>query len=129
MNDNSLLGYFVSIIIDRKLVSLAATGLSLLWSVALAGAMAPNIKDLQLSDYDGVRWIFSLSPTRWFVERYYINEVSARPWKELSDGTPMHNGYDYANRTTAFNNVVIIGLAWLFLSLVALKLVNRKKQK
>jgi len=39
------MGYFLSVIFDRKIVALASTGFSLAWSLVLSGII-PNLSDL-----------------------------------------------------------------------------------
>jgi len=42
---NILIGYFLSVIFDKKVVALASTGFSLAWSLVLSGII-PNLKDI-----------------------------------------------------------------------------------
>ncbi len=119
----------MSVLIDRKIVAMAATGVSLFWSIAMSATFAPRLIDLQEPEYAGIYWIFSLSPTRWYAELYYTTDIEKRPWKELHDGSKLQHGYSYSNKLTAFTSILWIGVGWLLLSLIALKLVNRNKQK
>jgi hypothetical protein len=123
-------GYFVSVILDKKSVAVAATGLSLLWSIALSGSFSPTIGEIMTSPlYAKISWLWMISPSRWFIEAFYLHEVSVRPWKELRDGSPLHKGYAYEHQDQAYIALGLIGLGWIFMTLLFLKLVYRGKMK
>ena len=124
------IGYFVSVILDKKNVAIAATGLSLLWSVALSGAFTPTIGEIMSDEkYSKINWLWELSPSRWFIEAFYLHEVEVRPWKELRDGSPLHRGYAYEHKHQAYVSLGLIGIGWMALALLFLKLVYRSKMK
>ncbi|KAI8586477.1 hypothetical protein BDZ88DRAFT_429014 [Geranomyces variabilis] len=124
------MGYFLSTVVQPRAVHLASTGFVLLWCMLLGG-VAPDFADVQSnSQYAPFRWLWSISAPRWAIEAYYVKETSARPWAELHDNAmPLRHAYHASNFGHAVVNIMGIGLAWALLSVVALKLTNRERQK
>ena len=65
------------------------------------------------------------------VEAFYVKEISALPFKEKNqiNSDKGLNGFYGSNYSTDFSNSIKITIAWHILSILALKLFNRSKQK
>ncbi|OUM66640.1 hypothetical protein PIROE2DRAFT_68925 [Piromyces sp. E2] len=74
------MGYFLSVIFDRKIVALASTGFSLAWSLVLSGII-PNLSDLEGNNVlKHVKFLWSMSAPRWAIELFWLKEVEARKY-------------------------------------------------
>jgi hypothetical protein len=126
------LGYALSTAVAYSNMSLYGTGFSLLWALVLSGVM-PSLYDVipRLPWSEGfpsaIRWLWSFSAPRWAIEAFYISEVKSLPFIEKTREAP--HMYDYGNFWIAIQNIWLITFAWLFLSILGLKLFNRSKQK
>ncbi|KAI8592950.1 hypothetical protein BDZ88DRAFT_406657 [Geranomyces variabilis] len=122
------LGYFLSSLLEPSAVPLATTGFVLLWAM-LFGGVTPDLwmvnRDPAFAPF---RWIWGISAPRWTIEAWYIKESQARPWRELHEDDLSHD-YHRDNYGKALGAVAYIAVGWALMALVALKLVNRGKQK
>ena len=118
-------GYLLSVLFDKKVVGIMCAGNALLWAF-LFGGVSPTLELVQ-SSFGGLQVLWSLSTARWGIEAFYIKEVSARSWVELS-GPYAHN-YDKNNLVLCFVRMLFISVLWMFFAFVALKLRHRRKQK
>ncbi|KAI9219282.1 P-loop containing nucleoside triphosphate hydrolase protein [Blastocladiella britannica] len=120
------MGYFLSVWVRPESVGLVGTGFALFWAMVLSG-MIPSLESVKRSGvYDGISWLWDISPPRYAVEAIYVKEVQARPFAESSVDQQL---YTY-RISDFFGNLLImfaIGMAWLMVALVSLKLANRDK--
>ncbi|ORZ40454.1 hypothetical protein BCR44DRAFT_1411441 [Catenaria anguillulae PL171] len=120
------MGYVLSIWVNKESVGLVGTGFALLWSLVLSG-MIPSLEKVKTSGvYDGIAWLWDISPPRYGVEAIYIKEVMARPFAENSEEVQLY-GYKLSH---FFPNLAImagIGLCWCLMALISLKLANRSQ--
>ncbi|KNE56283.1 hypothetical protein AMAG_02109 [Allomyces macrogynus ATCC 38327] len=122
------MGYFLSIWVRKESVGLVGTGFALLWSMVLSG-MIPSYETVRTSGvYDGIAWLWDISPPRYAVEALYVKEVQARPFPENQS-----DDQAYMYRISHFQrNLIImfvIGTAWNVLALVSLRLAHRSRMK
>ncbi|KAJ3159427.1 hypothetical protein HDU86_001745 [Geranomyces michiganensis] len=122
------MGYFLSSLLEPSAVPLATTGFVLLWAM-LFGGVTPDLWSVNReATFAPFRWVWGISPPRWTVEAWYIKETQARPWLELHNDDLSHD-YNRDNYGRALGAVSYIAIGWAMLALMALKLVNRDKQK
>ncbi|CAG8440511.1 6656_t:CDS:10 [Acaulospora morrowiae] len=74
------MGYFLSSVVPKEKLGLAATGLALACGLVLNGA-TPRL-ELVMSDntYKFLRWLWFVSAQRWIVEAFYLRELSPRAY-------------------------------------------------
>jgi len=67
-------GYFISVTAEPRNRSLYCVLFSMMWTVVFSGGVVllTEIDD----QYEGLTWIWDISPTRWGVEAFFLNEVS-----------------------------------------------------
>jgi len=120
------MGYFLSVIFDKKVVALASTGFSLAWSLVLSGII-PNLKDIKggFLNYFGFLW--DVSAPRWAIELFWLREVRARDYDLDPNNLP--NTYKYSTDPVGFLYIALITLGWNVLSYIAMKLLHRRHQK
>ncbi|KAL7749944.1 hypothetical protein RI367_004820 [Sorochytrium milnesiophthora] len=122
------MGYFISTFVNKESAGLVATGMALAWSIVFSGVV-PSLENVKRSGvYDGVAWIWSLSPPRYAVEALYIKEVEARPFPE-NKGNTLRYTYQRSDFALCMVAIFAIGTAWHLLSLITMKLVNRDRMK
>ncbi|KAI8902412.1 hypothetical protein BC833DRAFT_573455 [Globomyces pollinis-pini] len=124
-------GYCLSIFVEFSKLAIFGTGMSLLWALVLSGVM-PQLWDvLGHGDTEGfpsgIQWLWHVSAPRWLIESFYIQEVQHLPFVEKFGKAS--NNYDFDNYELDIKNAILISLGWYFMTLLALKLVNRAKQK
>ncbi len=109
---------------------LAATGMSLIWSMGLSGTLSLTIESIKSNHGSGsIAGLLDISPARWYIEAFFIDEAAVRPWAELHKGDELPLKYFKSNLGLAKLSIVAIGFAWAFVALILLKLVNRSKMK
>jgi len=119
------MGYFLSVIFDRKIVALASTGFSLAWSLVLSGII-PNLTELPKNPIlNRLKFLWSLSAPRWAIELFWIKEVEAREYS--IDKYP--NTYLHETWPVGFLYIVYITIGWNVLAYLCMKLLHRQNQK
>eukprot|EP00835_Amoeboradix_gromovi_P002324 NODE_130_length_18488_cov_0.389961.p1 type:complete len:846 gc:universal NODE_130_length_18488_cov_0.389961:7015-9552(+) len=124
-------GYILSILFSKTSVGLLTAANALLWGF-LFGGVSPDLTDVNdpTSVYAPFKIIWQFSAPRWAVEAFYIKEVGAREWAEITNlSIPFNHTYDRNNFGLDLLMMVLIGCMWAFFSFLALKLTNRRKQK
>ena len=94
--------------------------------------MAPSLEDVfaENSVYGPLQWLWSISPARYAIESFYIQETAGYPWEELHNGEDrMLWNYLKSNFTPNLGRIAQIGAGWFLFSLLGLKLVHRARQK
>ncbi|KAI9141278.1 hypothetical protein BKA69DRAFT_1074621 [Paraphysoderma sedebokerense] len=124
------MGYLLSIVIRKESVGLVGTGFALSWSIVFSGVIPSleTVKSRTSNNYDGFSWLWDLSTPRWAIEALYIVEVTNRPFAE-SKGPVLSYTYDTRHLVPAIIYAAVIGLGWNFLAFLALKLVDRDRQR
>ncbi|ORX56125.1 hypothetical protein BCR36DRAFT_346791 [Piromyces finnis] len=121
------MGYFLSIIFDKKIVALASTGFSLAWSLVLSGII-PNLSDLKNNNIlKHFEFLWSLSAPRWAIEMFWLVEVKAREYE--IDYTKLPHTYKETTWPTGFLYIFYITIGWNVLAYVFMKLLHRQNQK
>ncbi|RHZ83219.1 hypothetical protein Glove_99g53 [Diversispora epigaea] len=69
-----------------------------------------------------------ISAPRWAVEALYLKELDPRKWVEIHEEDLSYT-YSFDDYPKVLNNILRIALAWSCLAFLAMKLVNRDKQK
>ncbi|RHZ83223.1 hypothetical protein Glove_99g57 [Diversispora epigaea] len=69
-----------------------------------------------------------ISAPRWAVEALYLKELDPRKWVEIHEKDLSYT-YSFDDYPKVLNNILRIALAWSCLAFLAMKLVNRDKQK
>jgi len=115
------MGYFLSIILDKKIVGLASTGFSLLWALVLSGVI-PDYKNYQDVFYS---FIWKLSPPRWAIELFWLVEVD----EFIEDIEELPHTYNSKTWPIGFLYIFLITLGWHFITYLCMKLLHRQKQK
>jgi len=121
------MGYFLSIIFDKKVVALASTGFSLAWSLVLSGII-PNLKDIEnnsLMQY--FKFLWSWSAPRWAIEIFWLREVQARDFELNLNDLP--NTYKTTTDPVGFYYMIYITIGWNIISYLSMKLLHRRHQK
>ncbi|CAJ0627451.1 4480_t:CDS:2 [Entrophospora sp. SA101] len=80
------------------------------------------------SSYARIRWLWEISAQRWAIEAAYLKEIWSRAWHEIHD-TPLNFTYKFDEYNECLRNICLIALCWFLLAFLALKLINRDKQK
>ena len=75
-----------------------------------------------------VQWIWSISSPRWGIEAFYLSQVQAFDYMDISTGLSVY-GYNSGEMWYSVAMIVYIGLGWETAALLALKLTHREKQK
>jgi ABC-type multidrug transport system ATPase subunit len=120
------MGYFLSVIFDKKVVALASTGFSLAWSLVLSGII-PNLKDIDGGVLKHFRFLWDISAPRWAIELFWLREVQAREYELDINNLP--NTYKTTTYPVGFLYIVYITIGWNVLSYIFMKLLHRRHQK
>ncbi|RHZ83218.1 hypothetical protein Glove_99g58 [Diversispora epigaea] len=122
------MGYFLSAIFSKEKLGLVSTGFALFFGMVLSGA-TPRL-DMVKADNNlkWIYWIFDLSAPRWSVEALYLKELDPGRWIEIHTES-LKFTYSFDHYLKALYNITFIALAWSCLAFLAMKLVNRDKQK
>ncbi|KNE55335.1 hypothetical protein AMAG_01237 [Allomyces macrogynus ATCC 38327] len=117
------MGYFLSTIFSRQSVGLIGTGFALAWALVFSG-VTPQLDDVMNPNgiYSGFNFMWTISAPRYAIEALYLREVAARSF--VDKNTPRF-GYSTDMLTKDFAYIFVIGLAWLALSFIGLKLSLR----
>ena len=126
-------GYFISIVFNKSSVPLLTAANALLWGFVFGG-VTPDLNEVfdksPSNSYKQWQWLWNISGPRWAIEGFYIKEARARPWAELQPGSGVALAHGYQdNYSMCIQMLFRIGTLWAFLSFLALKLTNRRKQK
>ncbi|KAJ1513813.1 hypothetical protein HMI54_005288 [Coelomomyces lativittatus] len=122
------IGYFLSMLVEKNQIQLVSTAFALAWGLLFSGVI-PSLEKVKHSGvYDGVYWIWQLSAPRYAVEVLYILEVQARPFIENQQDELQYT-YNRKNMVPNLWILLIIGMVWNIIALVAMKLVHRSKMK
>ncbi|KAJ3265557.1 hypothetical protein HK104_006280, partial [Borealophlyctis nickersoniae] len=120
------MGYHLSIAFKPNHVPLVSTGVSLLWALVMSGVM-PTLTDVYTSPtYTPVRWLWSVSAPRYAIEAFWIKEVGAYPF-EKPVTAPYE--YDWDNFDKDLKAMFLIGVGWMGVAFLGLKLFDRSKHK
>ncbi|RHZ83221.1 hypothetical protein Glove_99g51 [Diversispora epigaea] len=122
------MGYFLSAIVSKDKLGLVSTGFALAFGMVLSGA-TPRLDTVKLNDsLKSIYWLFEISAPRWAVEALYLKELDPRKWIEIHTDN-LNFTYTFADYPKALYNILLIALTWSCLAFLAMKLVNRDKQK
>ncbi|KAJ1557838.1 hypothetical protein HK096_005070 [Nowakowskiella sp. JEL0078] len=122
------IGYTISIVFENAIVPLLGTGLSLLWALVLSGV----IPELSTVTDATMVWLWNISGPRWFVESFWVSEMSRRPWVDFTskaDGEVVRYTYVKGHYSNDALILIYISITWLFLAFLMLKLMHRRQQK
>ncbi|CAG8629401.1 9203_t:CDS:2, partial [Diversispora eburnea] len=109
-------------------IGLVSTGFALAFGMVLSGA-TPRLDVVKLNDsLKPISWVFDISAPRWTVEALYLKELDPRKWIEIHTES-LNFTYSFSDYPKVLYNILFIALAWSFLAFLAMKLVNRDKQK
>jgi len=119
------MGYFLSVIFDKKIVALASTGFSLAWALVFSGII-PNLSTIPTSPVlKHFKFIWDISAPRWAIELFWLKEIHAREYE-----IPTYpNTYKPTTWPVGFLYIVYITIGWNVLAYLAMKLLHRQKQK
>jgi len=115
------MGYFLSVIFDKKIVALASTGFSLAWALVLSGVI-PDYNNFKDSFY---AFLWKLSPSRWAIELFWLKEVD----EFIDDIDILPHSYSKDTWPDGFIYIFLITMGWHLISYLCMKLLNRQKQK
>nr|CAG8439278.1 9971_t:CDS:2 [Entrophospora candida] len=121
-------GYFLSIIVSKEQIGLAGTAFALSWGLVFGGSNPTLTQVKSNSSYARIRWLWEISAQRWAIEAAYLKEIWSRAWHEIHD-TPLNFTYKFDEYNECLRNICLIALCWFLLAFLALKLINRDKQK
>ncbi|KAI9184364.1 hypothetical protein H9P43_003417 [Blastocladiella emersonii ATCC 22665] len=120
------MGYFLSVWFPKESVGLVGTGFALLWSMVLSG-MIPSLEKVKTSGvYDGIAWLWDISPPRYAIEALYVKEVQARPFNENQVDEQLYT-YRISHFFPSLAIMAALGTSWCLIALISLKLANRSK--
>jgi hypothetical protein len=122
------IGYLISLTMSPRNAQLAGVVVALLFSmVAGANPTLSNLDDMGFLGY----WSHQLSYARWMLEALYVREVSRWPgvWHMQITGYMSHYGYQEDNYGMCILALVVLGLTYRLLALLALLFINRHKQR
>jgi hypothetical protein len=122
------MGYFLSAIIPSESVGLVGTGFALMWGLVLSGVIPCLEKVKTTGNYEGISWLWDISPPRYAIEALYVKEVQARPFLESSTDLQAYT-YRISNFERNLAYLLAIGCGWTFIALLMLKLVYRSRMK
>mmetsp|Transcript_15722 Transcript_15722/g.22055 ORF Transcript_15722/g.22055 Transcript_15722/m.22055 type:complete len:202 (+) Transcript_15722:52-657(+) len=95
-------------------------------STPLSSPSCPQERD-SLNPF--LQWLFQMSPFRWANEAFYINEVNFyADYLDVQDRLDFY-GYDLDNFTTDIGAIMLIGLFYWGLTVLALKMTGRDRMK
>uniref|UniRef100_A0A7S0DJA6 ABC transporter domain-containing protein n=1 Tax=Amorphochlora amoebiformis TaxID=1561963 RepID=A0A7S0DJA6_9EUKA len=120
-------GYFLSTIVDYMSVPLWGVVFTMFWCLIFSGI---NIRLTERSNQPGfVQLLFQMSPPRWAIEAFYINEMSF--YADYLDISARLSYFQYSldNYNIDIGAMFYIGLFWQGASLMLLKLVGRNRMK
>eukprot|EP00833_Pecoramyces_ruminatium_P006646 jgi/Orpsp1_1/1180678/evm.model.c7180000074299.1 len=121
------MGYFLSIIFNKKVVALASTGFSLAWSLVFSGII-PNFNDINNNALmKHFKFIWNCSAPRWAIELFWLREVQARDYDLDVNNLP--NTYTQSTDPVGFLYIFYITIGWNILAYLAMKLLHRQHQK
>jgi hypothetical protein len=121
------MGYFLSIVFKPSSTPLIGTGFALLWALVLSGVI-PTLDDVYDDSFlKSLSWLWDISPPRWAIEAFWIQEVGATAFGDKSKTPP--NQYAWSNYNKDLTMIVLLTLMWHLLSFFSLKLFDRSKQK
>ncbi|CAG8581864.1 5093_t:CDS:10, partial [Diversispora eburnea] len=115
------IGYFLSAIFSKEKLGLVGTGFALLFGMVLSGA-TPRLD--KIKDDDSLKWLYWI----WSVEALYLKELDPRKWVEIHTKN-LNYTYSLGDYPDTLHNIIFIALTWSCLAFLAMKLVNRDKQK
>mmetsp|Transcript_29077 Transcript_29077/g.40223 ORF Transcript_29077/g.40223 Transcript_29077/m.40223 type:complete len:727 (-) Transcript_29077:189-2369(-) len=120
-------GYFLSILLPYGAIPLIGVVWTLFWAIAFGGTVT------SLSDRDSLdpflQWLFQMSPFRWGNEAFYINEINFyADYLDVQDRLDFY-GYNLDNFTIDIGAIMLIGLFYWGLTILALKMTGRDKMK
>jgi ABC-type multidrug transport system ATPase subunit len=119
------MGYFLSVIFDKKIVALASTGFSLAWALVFSGII-PNLTSIPSSAIlKPIKFLWDCSAPRWAIELFWLVEVHARDFEI----TTYPNTYKPETWPVGFLYIFYITIGWNVLAYLAMKLLHRQKQK
>ncbi|RHZ58597.1 hypothetical protein Glove_372g90 [Diversispora epigaea] len=122
------IGYFLSAIFSKEKLGLVGTGVALAFGMVLSGS-TPRLDDIKENNsLKWIYWIFDISAPRWSVESLYLNELDPRKWIEIHTKS-LDFTYSFDDYPNTLHNIIFITLGWACLAFLAMKLVNRDKQK
>jgi len=119
--------YFLSTIVDYMSVPLWGVVFTMFWCLIFSGI---NIRLTERSNQPGfVQLLFQMSPPRWAIEAFYINEMSF--YADYLDISARLSYFQYSldNYNIDIGAMFYIGLFWQGASLMLLKLVGRNRMK
>ncbi|CAJ0905059.1 2521_t:CDS:10 [Entrophospora sp. SA101] len=121
-------GYFISIIVSKEQIGLVGTAFALAWGLVFGGSN-PTLTEVESnSSYASIRWLWEISAQRWAIEAAYLKELSSKAWHEIHDA-PLNFTYKFDEYDKCLRNICLIASCWFLLAFLALKLINRDKQK
>mmetsp|Transcript_28294 Transcript_28294/g.39343 ORF Transcript_28294/g.39343 Transcript_28294/m.39343 type:complete len:888 (-) Transcript_28294:290-2953(-) len=121
------MGYFISVTAEPRNRSLYCVLFSMMWTVVFSGGVVllTEIDD----QYEGLTWIWDISPTRWGVEAFFLNEVSFYEYMVGVVRIYSVYGYNEDNLPKDFGIMFALGWFWQFITFILMKLLNRDQQK
>lgn len=123
------IGYTLSLSLNKAVAPLAGVGLSIAFSLFFSGALTPTVADLTdpKQSYQGFAFFWDTSAPRWAIEAIWIRETRALAWFELhQEGDKAMYGYIWSNYSTDLYNMFKIGVTWLCIAFILMKILNRK---
>ena len=114
------MGYCISIWVTSNHQSVYGIGWTLFWSVLLAG-INPEISDISPQ----FRFMFDLSPSRYFIEAFWIKETQTRSFVQKE---PPIEHFSFDGYPTCMRAMAYFGLFWFFFSWLNMLLCNRRQR-
>jgi hypothetical protein len=74
-----------------------------------------------------ISFLWDLSPARWAIEAFWIQEVGATPFANKTE--PPRNHYNWNNYNEDLIRIVLLTIMWNIIAFFSLKLCYRSKQK
>ncbi|CAG8575941.1 7626_t:CDS:10 [Diversispora eburnea] len=106
---------------ELEKLGLIGTGFALAFGMVLSGA-TPRLDTVK--ENDSLSWLYWI----WSVEALYLKELDPRKWVEIHTKN-LNYTYSFDDYPKVLHNILRIALAWSCLAFLAMKLVNRDKQK
>lgn len=118
-------GYFISTIVNYRAAPLAGVVFTLFWVMVFSGVQIRLTQRSSMPSF--VQFLFQLSPGRWAIEAFYVNEMSRYDGYLDISARMEYFQYDISNYWTAIGSLALIGLFWQGIALAMLKFTHRDK--
>lgn len=98
------MGYWISTAFTMQRSALVGVGFAKLWALVFSGVSPDLYNVLEMSQYMQAFW--AISPSRWFVEAFWLIETELRPWIEKTQA--LGHGYFRNNFLVDLKSMLVL---------------------